>query len=315
MHGTVLVIFSLMASLLAVIFSLDCGKSLALIYPKLALKKQVFGNTINPLWRINNLLFIVTTLLMGVVISHSYIHYDNSIFTYIVIGLLAFIVKTFLILVMSKQKKSVNNNIVKSVYLISSYAVVLIFSALGVYLITDKQFWVTLVGWVSIITALLGATIIGLSFINRSREITKNSSLKQIQSAIFAIWVVMLGYVFPVSLAHYNLSLIGVSMSILEIVIIASVIGYAIAVIKDKKPQQLYHFTFFIGIATPFLLVWNNRPYLVSNNIELAKATRIASYGGGYEWVIYLLLAISLVFVVTSLLYIYNLILSKYSLN
>ncbi len=301
-----LIITCLLFSFVGVALSVEIGHCLVAVQPKLTSKSTDNVLTNYSSWVILDTLLELLILGILTLVTYSYFVFNNSITWFLVISLLALFIKTSnMTFIHHRYKKPWLN---KS-YLLFSYITVISLGSLGVYLVTGKQFWQTSVGWTLIVTILLGVTVTGLSYINRTSALDKSIKLKQLLQLIFVFWLLFMGFVYPIVLQHYNSSLIGISLSIMEAVVIGGVIGYTISTIQQKKPHELYQYCFLISLLVTFLIGWNNRPYLILGRIPINQIFKLNAFHSSLSWLAWLVLLlmifllINAIYLVCSLLF------------
>ncbi len=301
MSNILLILISLIFSSLAIIFSVECGYCIASIFPKLSAKSNSNIALDNQLWKIINSITELLILCLLILLRNANIVINNAVFWFLIISLVAIIIKTTIRTYIRKNKKAKANILVKKSYLVSSYIAASSLGSLAIYFVTGKQFWQSFAGYTLFITMLLGITVIGLSFVNRKPNLDKDIPVKQFLQSLFVFWVIGLGFVYPISLAHYSIGLLGLSLSIMEAVLFAAVFGYTISAIKHHKPHELYQYCFMVGFISPILIAWNNRPYLIYQSISLKSTVLLNSYHHSMEWLVLLTVIIMFVLLVFSL--------------
>ena len=261
------IIIGLLFSSYGVILSLNFTNSLIRIFPNLSDIKNNKTDLKCKLLIYNDLLIIIISVICRLILRNSRISYNHFVNILFFIVIFSMITKLLIDLLYSNNK----NNYLKRVHLLLSILVPLGSASIFIYLITSEMFWNSSVGWTLFISSLLGLIIIGFSCINRTPKIYEKNKYKYYIELIFGIWVVLLGFIYPVAVQHYNSSSISPVLSLLEVVILISTISYIFVSLKLKKPQELYHYTLLIGFVTPVILALNNKTYLVSSKIPISN--------------------------------------------
>lgn len=283
MDNFILIVIVILFSLYGLTCALECAFSLVLFSSRLTIESK-YKKVVKDYWLdAFNFLILLILFIFALLMHHTYLNFPSQLHPYILLIGIGIVAKVICRFILYSNSNNQDNKMVKYLYLLSAFITPLALSSLGIYLITGKQFWTTLVGWSLILSAFFGLLVIGLSGINKTKELSKNIKLKQFLEIIFGVWIVLLGFVFPLSLQHFNGSIIGISLSIMEIIIVVSALGYAYANLKQKKPNELYHYSFMIGFMVPLLLAWNNRPFLIIGKIPIYQAFRSASYLSSFK--------------------------------
>ena len=301
MNTLVLVIVALLFSAYGIVCAIECGAGLALLNPKLSSEPKDKRFPSSSLWLITTLLTLVLTFVLYVITKNTYLPISHYVYDLLIIGILANIIKLLSTNYLGRKTNQKRLQKFAPAYLIGCYLYSVSLGSIGIYFVTGKQFWSTIVGWTLIVSLVLGITLVGLSMQNRNSSYDKRIKLRQCIDLTFAGWLVALGFAFPLSLQHYNSSLIGVSMSILEIVIVVSLLAYAFVSFSQKKPHELYQYALIIGFAAPILLALNNRPYLLTDRITIAQAFKSISFSQSYFWLVYLFLGLGVILILLSI--------------
>lgn len=311
----VFILIILLFSTLALIFSVECGYSLASLFPSLISKPEKNITLNGQLWKITNSLTFLLLISFLILLKNNNLNINNSVFSLFLIALIALFIKTLTRTFLRNIKKAKPNRLINYIYLLSSYLFLLCVSSVGVFLVTGKQFWVTVVGWVLFVSCFVGITLIGLSYVNRKPYLEKDINLQYLLQILFITWVLLLSFAYPISLAHFNNDLIGISLSFMEAVMFAIVFGYALSAIKQKKPYELYQYTFLAGFLVPILIAWNNRPYFLNQVIKINNILIIGGYKASYNWLVWLTLVILIVLLFVSFYLLFNLLVPKLSVK
>jgi hypothetical protein len=298
MSEIIFLIICLLFSVIGVVLSIELGYCLVSLQPKLASKSTDNGFTNYSMWLVMDTLLELLIVSSLILINYSYIIINNSVSWFLIIALISLIIKTSNMTFLHRGYKKVW---IKKSYLIFSYITALSLGSIGIYLVTGKQFWQSIVGLTLLIAMILGLTLIGLSYFNRTSVLVKKIKLKQLLQILFVLWLVVIGFVYPVALQHYNSAIIGTSLSVMEAVILGGVIGYTISTIQQKKPQELYQYCFVIGILVTFLIGWNNRPYFISGKTTVAQILRLHAFHGSMSWLVWLVLLVMIMLLLEGL--------------
>ena len=157
------------------------------------------------------------------------------------------------------------------IFLLTNFAIPLSFIAGGAYLLTGKLFWHTTIGWLIMAAAVVGLSGLGLAFVNQ----TKN---RLTPTMILAVWFAIIGCLLPLKISHGG-SLASGPILGLTILGFVGLMGLVIDSIKTNRRLVLLT-AGLVGLGTPLLLAWSNRPYLIHQQITLAGAYSAAAYAG-----------------------------------
>jgi hypothetical protein len=303
-----LIVLALFTASYGLICSLSCGESLAMLFPKLSSKRIVIlpRNVYNiQLINVLALIIIFLSYILKRNLTYSISRSLDLLFLLAIIGLiygLMFSLDSTKRCSFSKWKISRYSN------LASNFIIPTSIGSIGIYFFTGKQFWETFVGWSLLFSIIIGLVVTGLSLMNRTPEYLKTVKLRQRIDLLFALWAVILGFLFPLTLQHYDASLMGSALSILEIIIIVSVISYTLISVKQKRPFELYQYSLLISFSAPILLVINNWPYLFSLKISFSQLISRGIYLNNSYWLIYIVLLLAGMAVILSLYLIFKIL-------
>jgi hypothetical protein len=304
MTDFITIILSLSFSLVGIIISIECGIYLANLCPKLISKKNEI-NLNRGSWRLSSLIIFLSTLSAALLLRKSSLGISRAVYYFLIISLVAFLTRSLCRMYLKVNNKNVA---VKWLQLVGDYVFLLSFAAIGSYILTGKQFWQSLPGVTLFVASILAIFLIGISYLNRFPALIKRPELKNLLEIVLAVWVVLLGFVYPIALAHYNVNLIGTAMTISEVVIIISILGFGYSTFFQKKPYEMYQYIILIAFLLPLLYAWNNRPYIVSLKATTRQASSISSYNESHSWLLKPLLFLLCILILLSVYILLNLL-------
>jgi hypothetical protein len=311
MSNVILIIIALLYSVLGIVFAIELGELFLLVNPRSGIDKKPLASTSHA-WKMVYSVLLILSISVFALLFHTKLPINRSLNWLLLITIILLFEKAIFRRIFRGNLKYKNGNYK---LLISSYLILLSYSAIGIYFITGKQFWDTFVGWVLIVTVFLGISIISLSYINRKPTLIDRPSRKQFLLILFSLWCIFLGYLFPIAFAHYNINLIGTSLTVLEAVIVVSFVSYLVVNFMQKKPHELYQYVFLMAFLTPIALAWNNHPYLVSLRIKLRLISLSHSYQGGYIFLVWLIFVLMVILLGSGLVILVSNLLTDYHAN
>lgn len=296
MNDFVLIILGLLFSFYGIICAIECGAGLVVNKPRLSSNSGANKFIPDLNWQLINSMLLLVILVCYYLVRKTNLPVNHATENFLVIGFVALLIKLLISRSVYQRKVSLLNKL----YAATCYLVPLSLGSIGVYMLTGKGFWLTFVGWTLMVSMFLGLTVVGLSVANRENAYLKRPKLRQYIDSVFCAWAVILGFAFPIGLEHYNSTLVNTPLSILEVVIIVGVVGYAITAIKQKKPFELYQYAILIGVLAPLLLALNTRSYLISLRVNLVQVLKPSSYVHTSSWLLYVFIVLITIVILSS---------------
>jgi cytochrome bd-type quinol oxidase subunit 2 len=144
-------------------------------------------------------------------------------------------------------------------------------------LFTGVDAWSSLTGILIIMASFIGITIIGISFVNRSK-IKINNRTKNILYSLFALWAIIIGFMIPLSLNNFEEYLLRLPLTTIVFGFAISTAAYFLYSVPRKKENELYQFCIFLGLLIPIFLAIDLRPYVIYDKLTISSAYGTQTY-------------------------------------
>lgn len=268
-----LLIVAIFFSLYGLACSLECGVAINMLFGDRQKARRIF----TPLWEITNIFLIFGFVTAATLFGNGLERLSSALSLTLVIGLFALLIRTSVVLVLSYRRPALLPKLGLWLFAVTCFAVLLSFSAAGIYLLMGEPFWSSIVGFVLMICVLLGATAIGKLFMDGQSDTKK----KWAGLVLYSAWLMVLGSFLPLAIIYSNIGLQKWAVASLDLL---SIVGLLLAflVINEKTKFKLKYYAGFVGLAAPLLMALANRPFLFRDRITLADAYGTASYAGAF---------------------------------
>jgi cytochrome bd-type quinol oxidase subunit 2 len=265
-----------LASVYALLASIEAGISLSMLFPKLSNEPASSKNAYTPIWEITNVFLVFSVIFVSII-------FNNALSTASKIALvpLFFAGSALLLRAICGLYIFYSSNkiglIPKTLLMISSYLAPLSVAVIGIDFFLGHSVWSSRTGLVLISSAFIGVNIIGLSFINR-HKLAISSSVKYLLYVLFGLWAIDLGFMLPHTLMSSDYGLLRIPLTILIASIAVSAVGFYLFSGAKNKVYELYQYTILIGLITPVFLGLDMRPYFINHVITIKAAYGAAAY-------------------------------------
>ncbi len=253
--------------------SVECGVALSFLAGHQKRTRKYF----TPLWEVTNVFLVFGFTSVAMLFNNALPVLSHALLSTLVIGLLALLLRACIALVLFYWRPDDVPKWGAWLFALTCFAIPLSFTAAGVYLLTGQMFWQTLVGVMLMASALLGIVAIGSLALGRSSDPKKLIS----DEVLLAAWLLFLGSLLPLSVVYSGAHLQHWPIAAIDLL---SILGLLLAyvVTSGKTNFKLKYYAGFVGLVTPLLLAWANRPYLVNGKIKLDDAFGASSYAGAF---------------------------------
>ena len=260
----------------SVLASIEAGIAVSMIFPKLSNRFDASKNVYTPVWEITNVLLVVAIVVISVIFNNGLSDVSKIAFVPVFFAIFGLLFRAIsgLYIFYSQNKIGV---IPKLMLIISSYLTPLSIGVIGIDLFTGRSVWSSSTGILLFISSLIGISTFGFAFVNRHKLII-SSKVKYLLYSLFASWAILLGFLLPHSLLHFDNSLLRYPLTILVASIAVSTVGFFLYSAAKNKVYELYQYVILLGFITPILLGLDLRPYLFNFTITLKQAYGAAAY-------------------------------------
>ena len=267
----------LTAAIFFAIYGLACSVECGIALSFLAGRQKQTRKYFTPLWEVTNVFLVFGFTTVAMLFNNALSALSHALLSTLVVGLFALLIRACVALVLFYWRPDHLPKWGASIFALTCFAIPLSFTAAGVYLLTGQLFWQTLVGWMLMLSALLGIVAIGQLAINDQSDPRKLLS----NELLFAAWLLFLGSFLPLSILYSGSYLQKWPVAAIGLL---SILGLLVAylVTTGRTKFKLKYYAGLIGLATPLLLALANRPYLVQGKIKLADGFGAASYAGAF---------------------------------
>ncbi len=212
-----------------------CGVALARVYPNFLVKKRQ-RKLENPAWELGSL-FLLFGLGGFMLVFGNANSALGELDYWLVIALLATLMRASLLLWIGRQReaKKITTSI-KWLFALCCFSAPLAMAAIGVYMLSGKQFWETANGGLLMLSALFGLTAVGLALVGAKKKYLRTS---------VAIWLLVFGCIWPLSLEMSGSLLAGYWLGLW---LSTAVVVISLVVLTDGIAKRYY-----LRVATPVL--------------------------------------------------------------
>jgi len=270
------VLFIIMASLYGVLASIEAGIALTMLFPKLSNSPLFNKDIYTPIWEITNVFLVLAVIILTVIFNNSLSHFSKIAFVPLFFAGIGLLIRAITGMYIFYSNNKVNL-LSKLLLIAASYLAPVSVAVIGVDFFTGKSVWSTNLGLALLLSALLGITVIGLTFANRHKSAISQHS-RYLLYILFAFWAIDLGFMLPHFLMSFDSNLLKTPLTILIAVIAVSTVSFFMYSAVKNKVHELYQYAILIGFITPILLGLDSKPYLIYNNITIKQAYGAAAY-------------------------------------
>ncbi|HUC95369.1 MAG TPA: cytochrome d ubiquinol oxidase subunit II [Candidatus Saccharimonadia bacterium] len=275
MTTAAIILIVIMFSVYGLLTSIECGVCWTMLFPKLTNNPRS-NNIYTPIWEITNVFLVFGMTAMAMFFNGGLVKIidKNAYLLFIAgLGLLVRAVTGLYIFYVRKNPAKLS----KFILLCASYLTPICIGCVGIYLFTGHKFSATHLGQTLLLSIFFGLTLIGIAFANRFKLKIVNK-VKYTLYALYLVWAILLGYFLPKTAQSLNVNLVRLPLALIALIIATSTIVYfGFAAMKDKV-HELYQFVMAVAFIVPVILAVDLRPYLIFNNITLAKAYGASAY-------------------------------------
>lgn len=260
-------------SIYGVFCAVESGVALNFVLGRQAQTRRFF----TPVWEVTNVFLVFGFTTVAMIFNNALQTLGHALFWTLAIGLLALLIRACTVLTLFYWRADSLPKWGAWIFLITCLTIPLSFASAGAYLLTGQLFWHTFVGSLLVLAALFGIVTIGLLLLNQAAD--KRRFLTN--EVIFSSWLLVLGSALPLAIAHGGDKL--QQWPVLTISFLC-IVGLFIALLTTNKLTdfKLWKYAVLLGLISPVLLAWANRPYLINGKIKLSDAFGAASYAHVY---------------------------------
>jgi len=267
----------LAAAIFFAIYGLACSVECGIALSFLTGQQKQTSKYFTPLWEVTNVFLVFGFTTVAMLFNNALPALSHALLSTLAVGLFALLIRACVVLVLFYWRPDHFPKWGAWLFALTCFTIPLSFTAAGIYLITGQLFWQTLVGWMLMLSALLGIVAIGWLTINDRSDTRKLLS----NELLFAAWLLFLGSFLPLSILYSGSHLQKWPVAAIDLL---SIFGLLVAYLATtgRTKFKLKYYAGLMGLATPLLLALANRPYLVHGKIKLADAFGAASYAGAF---------------------------------
>jgi cytochrome bd-type quinol oxidase subunit 2 len=265
-----------LASIYAVLASIETGIALSMLFPKLSNNPDSSKNIYTPLWEITNVFLVFAVIFVSVIFNNALSSASKIALVPLIFAGAALLLRAIIGLYIFYSSNKIGL-IPKLLLITSSYLAPLSVAVVGIDFFLGSSVWSSASGLILLSCALLGITTIGVSFINR-HKLPIHNNLKYLMYILFGLWAIDLGFMLPHVLQSTDFGLLRTSLTILIASIAVSAVGFFLYSAAKDKVYELYQYAILIGFITPILLGLDMRPYFINHVISIKTAYGAAAY-------------------------------------
>lgn len=265
----------LVAAVFFAIYGVACAVECGIAVNLLTDKKMPSRRFFTPLWEVTNVFLVFGFTAIAMLFNNALQTLSQALLSTLLVGLAALIIRACTVLTIFYWRSNELPRWLAWMFGVCCFAIPLSFTAAGAYLLTGQLFWHSFTGWVVMASAILGLVAIGLLTMNPRRK-----SMWIPNELVFAVWMIVLGSVLPLSA---KLSLPHIQKTPMLVLSLVCIFGLAMALKSISNPGfKLWRYGVVVGLASPLLLAVSNRPFLVGGRIKLEQAFSAASYASAF---------------------------------
>lgn len=259
------------------LYGLACAVECVIGLNLLLDKKAPAGKYFTPGWELTNVFLVLGLSSFAVLFNGSLEIISSALLSTLAVGLIALLARSCVVLFLFYAPKDTFPLWGRIIFAVTNFTIPLSFSAAGVYLLTGEPFWSSIVGYMLMISVILGIVATGKLFLDGSTDAKKKWS----GLVLYSAWLMVLGSFLPLAIIYSGIDLQKWAVAALDLL---SITGLFIAylVITEKIKFKLKYFAGFIGFVTPLLLALSNLPFLLRDKITVADAYGASSYAGAF---------------------------------
>ncbi len=261
------IIFLIIISIYGVLASSEVGMALATLYPRLSNSKSINRYTYRPIWEMVNIFLIFAAVMFLTIFNKPFLDISRAVLIPLFFAMFGILLRPIIGNYVSYQKTKASRWSLWTLT-VSSYLTPFSIAGIGIYYFTGRSVLSTGVGFILLISALLGITTIGLAFVNRDRATIK-ANFKYWLYFLFGFWAIDLGFMLPSSLISQDSRLLRAPLTILTMVLAVSVVSYFLYSAMKNKLHELYQYTILVGFIVPVLLGIDLMPYAISSTTTI----------------------------------------------
>lgn len=265
-----------LASVYAVLASIEAGIALSMLFPKISNNPKSSKNVYTPIWEITNVFLVFAVVFVSILFNNSLTYASKIALVPLLFAGSALLTRAICGIYIFYSGNRVGL-IPKSLLVISSYLAPLSVSVVGIDFFLGSSVWSSTPGLVLLLSAVLSITTIGIAFINR-HKLAISSTTKYWLYGLFALWSIDLGFMLPHSLVSFDSGLLRAPLTILISSIAVLAVGFFLYSATKNKIYELYQYAITIGFITPILLGLDVRPYFINHVITIKQAYGAAAY-------------------------------------
>lgn len=265
-----LILIGLLFGLYAVCASIETGVVL-----RMAARDQASRRLFTPLWELTNVLLVFGFTALAMLFNGALNSLSQALLATLGVALFALLLRACVVLtIFYVWRHDILPNWLTCALAAGTLLVPLSFAAAGVFMLTGQNFWQSLLGWVLMVTALLGLVAPGLLYLNR-RSAKRQALFGELS---FALWLLLMGCVLPLSVVHTSNDLQQWPVAVLTL---ASAVGLFWLMLSfiSRRSARVWWGAMLLALAAPSLLAWADRPYLIAGKLTLAAAWGAQAYG------------------------------------
>lgn len=262
----------------AVLCSIEFGIALVGLFPRLATQPKRSQQLFTPLWEITNVFLVFGFIGTAVLFNGSLSLFSHHLIPELATIVLALITRAVVVLLLFYGKQTRQQQLLKWLFGLTNLVIPLSFAAAGVYALTGLQFWQTGLGWLFMSLAVFGLFTIGISFLNRIKTTVEQPFIQWLLTGLLGSWCLLVGFALPVSFAHSFSPLSNGPIAVLSLIAGVVLFSYSIVALALHKLHLTWYHSILLGLATPILLAWANRPFLISGQLTLDDSFGAQAY-------------------------------------
>jgi len=242
---------------------------------KMLRRDEASKKMFTPLWEVTNVFLVFGFTGLAMLFNGALTRLSSALMATLGVAITAMLIRACLVLYIfymnSEQKISG-----PTLWLFSgtTFLVPITFTSAGIYLLSGKLFWQSLLGIVLMLMAIGGLSSIGLLILGRKSTPRQQLSAK----LLFVGWLWLIGCLLPLVTLHTTNTLNKTSLLGL-IALAACGLGLMLLEFVQDKNLKMWRYGALSALLVPTVLAWAGRPYLIAGKLTLNQAYGAQTYG------------------------------------